>query len=57
MANLSSVPPLADLKGRNGRSAFEERLVLEGLDLSRSGSTTLQLNIGKLCTRPASIAT
>lgn len=49
IANLASVPPLADLKERNERSAFEGRLVLEGLDLSRSGSTTLQLNIGKLC--------
>ena len=49
MANLSSVTPLADLKERDERSAFEERLVLEGLDLSQSGSTTLQLNIGKPC--------
>ena len=28
---------------------FEKRLILEGFDLNRSGSTTLQLNIGKLC--------
>jgi len=30
-------------------SAFQERLVREGLNLRRTESTTLQLNIGKLC--------
>ena len=35
MANLSSAPPLADLKDRYERSSFEERLVLEGFELER----------------------